>query len=85
METKISGKEHVQRQESSSLSVAEYCRQNGIAANSFYNWKSKARKESGFVRVSPKSDKIELELSNGIQICVEADKLQAVLGALNAL
>ncbi len=85
MEGKIIGAEHVERQAASGLSVAEYCRQNGIRTNSFYNWKSKTRKESGFVRITPKSSKIELQLSNGIQICVEADKLQAVLGALNAL
>ncbi|MCB0339384.1 MAG: transposase, partial [Bdellovibrionales bacterium] len=62
MEGKTKGAVHVARQQESGLSVREYCRQEGIPYNSFYNWKSKAKRESGFVKVSPASSKIELEL-----------------------
>lgn len=84
MEGKEIGSEHVKRHSESGLSISEYCRQNGIAANSFYNWKSKAKKQSGFVKVSPGTDRIELELSNGVRIKVAEDQLSTVLGALSA-
>lgn len=79
------GAEHVKAQAESGLSMAEYCRREGIAANSFYNWKKKFQSMSGFVKMNPAIGKIELELSNGAKVLVSEDNLSKVLGALNGL
>lgn len=83
--TKLNGAEHVKAQSESGLSMAEYCRREGIPANSFYNWKKKFQSVSGFVKVRSAPGKIELELSNGTRLFVPETDLRKVLGALNAL
>lgn len=82
--TRKNGLEHVSAQAESGLSMAEYCRREGIPSNSFYNWKRKVQTEPGFVKVSPEL-KVELELSNGRKLFVSEENLSKVLGALNAL
>jgi len=72
----------VKEQEQSGLSITEYCKQKGIRANTFYNWRSKLKEpEPKFLKVETKS-RVTLELEGGVKLKVSVEDLKAVLAAL---
>lgn len=72
----------VMEQEQSGLSVTDYCRQKGIRANTFYNWRSKLKEQKPkFLKVETAS-RVTLELESGAKLQVSVEDLKAVLAAL---
>ncbi len=70
------------RRRTSRLSVAEFCRQEGVSVQSFYYWKrrlgpvSAARQQAAFVpvRIAPaSSSSLEIELPNQTVVRVPAE------------
>ena len=68
----------------SGVSIAEYCRREGLSSSTFEYWRRQLENKS-FVRVGA-MPQIELTLQNGmmLRIPVDAATLKAVLEALDA-
>ena len=86
------------RQRTSRLSVAEFCRQEGVSVQSFYYWKrrlgpvSAARQQAAFVpvRIAPApSSSLEIELPNQAVVRVPAEiareRLTEIIQAVGAV
>jgi transposase-like protein len=71
---------HVRAQKLSGKSASAYCREQGIPAGTFYDWRRRSQRisdrPSGFARV---------QTSITVQIEIGAAKLQVPLEALNAV
>lgn len=90
MDKQIYWLEKVQEYKLSGKSMSEYCRSQGISPSTFDHWKRKlinveVDKGAGFIKLSAKSDLVELELERGVKIKVSEENLKKVLGALNAI
>jgi len=86
------------RQRTSRLSIAEFCRQEGVSVQSFYYWKrrlgpaSAARQQAAFVpvRIAPvPSSSLEIELPNQAVVRVPAEiareRLVEIIQAVGAV
>ena len=86
---------HTQRQRSSGLGIAEYCRRQGFSAWTFHLWRQRMRKRAScslpvrapglsFVEVAtavaPRG--YELELGEGLRLRFGRDSIPAEVGAL---
>ena len=82
-------RKHLEALKRSGLSVAEYCRREGLADSRVFYWRSKLEgQEAGFVKVG-RREVIEIELTSGAKVKlpgdISGDNLKVVLEAVNAV
>lgn len=87
---------HVSSWKQSSLSQAEYCRQNDLPLHRFYNWKAKfepqklipveVKEKPNSQYISMEIEKIRIQLPNGIELRVPSSlSIESLIPGLTAL
>ncbi|MCP4294616.1 MAG: transposase [Proteobacteria bacterium] len=83
---------HLEAQDKSGLTVANYCRKNDLPLSTFGNWKQKAQRKtnasSQFIELSLPESPVEFEIQCGtlslrIPESADFDQLTKVLSAMN--
>lgn len=73
---------HIQKQRQSGMTVAQYCREQGLRENQFHYHRSKLQKgASGFVKVGS-AEEVEVWVGGEIKIVVPLNGLKAILRIL---